>query len=162
MIQRTLAGLAAAVAAALLAAHAPAQSSDKALSGKEVYQRVLKSAVWVRPVTATPTRYSSSSAGSGSIIDVKQNLILTNFHVIEDKMAPGKVNEDVVVFFPALDAKGKLISEREHYMGLFRAGGGARGKVIAHNMKTDLAVVRLAALPAGAQALRLGKETVSV
>jgi S1-C subfamily serine protease len=136
--------------------------NDKALSGKEVYQKALKASVWVRPVKGDLGGYSSSTSGSGSVIDAKQNLVLTNYHVIEDHEKPGTVNPNAVIFFPAFDEKKRLISERDFYTKLFSARGGFFGKVIAHNQKADLAIIRLERMPPGTPALRMAKASPDV
>ena len=78
-----------------LAALAPAQRPTPAatLSGKEIFQRTLKSVTWiVQQVDAVGGRVRLMT-GSGSLIDVPQRLVLTNYHVV------GQAKK-VAVFFP--------------------------------------------------------------
>src|SRR5947207_15790164 len=55
---------------------APAQPID---AGIRVYQNVLKSTVWVHS-----NRGTALASGSGSLIDRRRQLILTNYHVVGD------------------------------------------------------------------------------
>jgi S1-C subfamily serine protease len=91
--------------------------------------------------------------GSGSLIDVPQRLVLTNFHVVRNK-------DKVTVLFPQFDKAGKLITNKDHYFDKFRAGAGLEGKVIARDPRRDLALIKLDRLPPGTTAVQLAKEGV--
>jgi S1-C subfamily serine protease len=144
-------GLAALVFAGPLAAAPPDKGHP--LSSKEVYQRTLKSTTWVLPVDEVEgATIHFRSSGSGSLIDIPARLILTNYHVVRDK-------EYAFVFFPSFK-DGKLIAERDFYRDQLKSGAGLRGKVVARDPKRDLALIQLAALPPGAQALKLASESV--
>ncbi len=138
--------------AALLAAPAPAADKPP-LSGKEIYQRTLKSAVWIAHAVELSGNKVAVATGSGSVIDVPQRLILTNFHVVGEE-------KEVRVFFPQFDKHNKLIAAKEHYFQQFVAGGGLRGKVIARDHKRDLALVQVDKLPPGTTAVPLAREGV--
>jgi S1-C subfamily serine protease len=94
--------------------------------------------------------------GSGSLVDRTHRLVLTNYHVV------GKDSENVYVAFPVYE-KGKTIAvaERGYYQNLLRNGGGIRGKVIAREMKCDLALIQLETVPEDARALLLARESPS-
>src|SRR5262245_39124811 len=98
------------------------------LSGKEIYQRTLKSTVWIlraEPYTENGSSgIRATSTGSGSLIDVQNRLVLTNYHVVRD-------HDLAVVFFPTFEGKeSKLVAERDFYRKQFQQGGGYRSKVI--------------------------------
>src|SRR5947207_208133 len=114
---------------ALLLAQAgsPARADDE---GANVYQKVLKSVVWIHS-TRGPGKLAT---GSGSLIDRKHRLILTNFHVVGD-------NNRATVLFPA-QQKGKLVAEREYYLERIKSSG-IRGRVIARDQKRDLAIIQI-------------------
>jgi len=119
-----------------------------------VYKKALKSTVWiVQPVTLGEGK-SGLRTGSGSVIDVRQKLILTNYHVVDEI-------PEVTVCFPIFDKQGKLIPEKDKYTTSLRENG-LKGRVIAKDPTKDLALIKLNAdvhLPAGTPALRLAKES---
>jgi S1-C subfamily serine protease len=55
-----------------------------------------------------------------------------------------------------------LITDRKLYLRNTTQGGGIAGKVLAREIKCDLALVKLAAMPPGASALPLAKASVSL
>src|SRR5262249_45360761 len=118
-------------------------------------QRTLKSTVWVLRAETYAEGGSSgiraTSTGSGTLIDVPNRLVLTNYHVVRDQ-------DLAVVFFPTFDKEGKPVAERDFYRKQFQQGGGYRSKVIARDPRADLALIQLPALPNGVQSLRLAKE----
>jgi S1-C subfamily serine protease len=141
----------------VLTALASAPAADKAaapLSGKEIYQRALKSAVWIAHAIEVGNGKAVLATGSGSVIDIPRRLVLTNFHVVGREKI-------VQVFFPQFDKQNKLIAAKEHYFQLFQANKGFRGEVIAVDEKRDLALIKLAdKLPPGTTAVPLAKEGV--
>src|SRR5262245_56534675 len=128
---------AAAVCAVLAIPRAPGQSD----SGIQVYQNVLKSTVWIHS-----ERGSSLATGSGSLIDRRRRLILTNYHVV------GNIDR-ARVYFPAYSAGKEVIAEREYYRQ--HRERAIRGEVKARDPQADLAVIQLDRVPDGAQALVL-------
>src|SRR5947209_18991858 len=70
--------------------------------GVKVYQSVLKSTVWI-----ISERPDGTASGSGSVIDRRRRLVLTNYHVVGDI-------DRVRVMFPAY-RDGKLIAEKDFY-----------------------------------------------
>src|SRR5262245_18537053 len=121
-----------------------------------VYKKGLKSTVWVvQPLTRDWGKVVLRT-GSGSVIDAKQKLILTNYHVVEDI-------PDAIVCFPIFDKQGNLIPEKDKYSAVLK-DIGLKGHVIAKDPKRDLAVIKLepaTALPHGTLALRLAKTAPS-
>src|SRR5204862_7729261 len=111
------------LAAAVLvfgAAVAPAADKAVTLSGKEIYQRTLKSTVFIAYTVELSGGRVALAMGSGSVIDVPGRLILTNFHVVGEE-------KEVRVFFPQFDKQNKLIASKEVYIQQLRSGRGLRG-----------------------------------
>src|SRR5947209_8579687 len=77
----------------------PAQSENT----ERIYQRLLKSTVWVVvPRSKDPsTNRMLVATGSGSLVDRARRLVLTNYHVV------GKDSETVLVTFP-VHQNGKI------------------------------------------------------
>jgi S1-C subfamily serine protease len=139
-----------------VAALAPAQRPSPApsLSGKEIFQKSLKSVTWIVQLVDVGNGRARLLSGSGSVIDVPKRYVLTNYHVVGDAK---KVN----VFFPQFDRSKQLISDKEHYVQQLRNRTGfVEGEVIARSQRQDLAVLQLPALPPGTVAARLAKESL--
>jgi Trypsin-like peptidase domain/TPM domain len=116
--------------------------------GARVYQKTLKSVAWIH----SPRGQGKLATGTGSLIDRKHRLILTNYHVVGD-------GNRVTVLFPSYD-KGKLIAERDYYLDRIKRNG-IRGKVVARDMRRDLALIQLEELPEGVEPLPLAPTSVS-
>jgi serine protease Do len=120
--------------------------------GEKVYQQALRSTVWI----VAPVGGGRVTTGTGSVIDVKQKLILTNYHVVRDR-------PEVMVLFPIFDRgrdkKPELVVEKERYREVLPVAG-VRGRVKFREPHCDLAVIELEKLPPGVQALRLAASSV--
>ncbi len=116
--------------------------------GTKVYRRVLKSVVWVH----SPRGGGKVATGTGTLIERKHRLVLTNYHVV------GEVDR-ATVMFPEYQ-KGKLVAEREFYLDRVRRDG-IRGKVVARDKRCDLALIQLESLPEGVEPLPLSPTSVS-
>src|SRR5262249_33742834 len=105
----------------MLAALAPAQrpTPPAQLSGKEIFQRTLKSVTWIVQAMEAGRGRVRLMTGSGSLIDVPKRLVLTNYHVVGDA-------KEVAVFFPQFDRNKQLISDKDHY---FRQLEGRAGYI---------------------------------
>ncbi len=113
----------------------PAFGEDDA--GQKVYKHGLKSTAFIiRPVA--PKRIAM---GSGSLIDGKKKLVLTNEHVVGNA-------EKVAVFFPIFE-KGKPVNDKERYLSKEGADFAQVGKVLFKDVLRDLAVIQLEKLPPG-------------
>jgi Trypsin-like peptidase domain/TPM domain len=110
--------------------------------GSRVYQKVLKSVVWIHSARGP----GKLATGSGSLLDRKNRLVLTNYHVVEE-------NDRATVMFPIFRG-GKVVAEREFYLDRIRRDG-IRGKVIVRTQRHDLALIQLEDLPPGVEALPL-------
>jgi S1-C subfamily serine protease len=113
---------------------------------QRLYERLLKSTVWVLAFKGDLARAEgfAAQAGTGWVVDVKHRLIITNYHIVRGMDA-------AVVSFPAF-RDGKLVLDRNAYLGQVRRDGIV-GKVVATDEKRDLAVIELRALPRGALVL---------
>jgi serine protease Do len=139
--------------AAVAVSMVPAADKTAPLSGKDIYQKTLKSTVWIAYAVELSGNRLALSTGSGSVIDVPQRLLLTNVHVVGDE-------KEVRVFFPQFDKQNKLIASKDVYFKQMQAGGGLRGKVLARDQKRDLALVQVEKLPQGTTAIPLARESV--
>jgi HEAT repeat protein/S1-C subfamily serine protease len=84
--------------------------------------------------------------GTGSLIDRKHRLIITNCHVVGDA-------SDVMVNFPEYDKDGDLLARRD----LYKRRKSIHGHVVLKEEKVDLALVQLDELPKGVKPLALAK-----
>jgi S1-C subfamily serine protease len=132
--------------AALLLLPWPARGQDGE-GGEKLYQRLLKSTVWV--LSVEDDRIVAS--GTGSLVDLQRRLVVTNFHVVDD-------NDEVFAFFPAR-AGGLVIPERSYYLEMAKKRQGIPGKVLARDKKKDLALVQLDVLPDGVQEVKLARDS---
>jgi S1-C subfamily serine protease len=110
----------------------------------DLYKKVVRSAVFI----VTPAR-GGIGMGSGSIVDLEQRIIITNYHVVGDA-------EWVFVQFPIDDDKGKMITDKKVYLGRIRDEKALKAKVLKTDKKRDLAILKLeTAPPPGTPALPL-------
>lgn len=139
------------VAALTGTAQSPKSGSKKGPPADgNVYQRTIRSVVWVfDPVSPTAAR-----TGSGTLIDVKDRLIITNYHVVRD-------HNEVSCVFPIFDSSGRPVTERDQYRAQLQANLAPKGKVLARIPAKDLALIQLDRLPKEAPpAVRLAKDGV--
>lgn len=115
--------------------------------GSTVYRKVLKSVVWIHSSRGG----GKLATGSGSLIDRKHRLVLTNYHVVGD-------NDRATVIFPVFQ-NGKLVAERDFYLERIRRDG-IRGKVVARDRRCDLALIQLEDLSDGVETLPLAANSV--
>jgi S1-C subfamily serine protease len=137
--------LAALALAALALTVPPARAQSD--GGERVYQSVLKSTVWIHSSRGG----GKVATGSGALIDRRRHLVLTNYHVVDDK-------DDATVFFPVFRGD-RLVAERDYYKEHFRELA-LRGHVVARDKRHDLALVQLDTVPEGAQALPIAPNGV--
>lgn len=117
------------VSACWLAA-APAPANPK------LYEKALNSVAFI----VSPREKNQMSFGSGTLVNAKERIVLTNYHVVGDQ-------DTAVIFFPAYKGND-LITHPEHYLKQTDKIGVA-GKVIARAMERDLALVKLNSVPNG-------------
>ncbi len=85
------------------------------------------------------------SSGTGSLVDRRQRLIVTNVHVV------GRAQQ-VIIHFPG-EENGQAQARREYYL----ERPGISGTVVAREERCDLALVQLASLPGNAKVVHLAK-----
>jgi HEAT repeat protein/S1-C subfamily serine protease len=89
----------------------------------------------------------NTSTGTGSLVDRKHRLIMTNVHVVGDA-------ETVIVHFPDYD-KGEPVARRD----LYKRKEGIQGKVVLREERIDLALIQLEKLPDGVKPLSMAKKS---
>src|SRR5947209_20024237 len=103
----------------------PLAAADVAPEGSvKVYQSVLKSTVWI-----IIDRPEGTVSGSGSLIDRRRQLVLTNYHVVGEARRAR-------VMFPAF-REGRVIAEREYYKRRVNEDG-ITGTVVARDRQADM------------------------
>jgi S1-C subfamily serine protease len=139
----------------------PAAQADSA-PDETLYRRCLNSAVWVvtvreQDMDATGIvqfgrqgygiiRGVRYGVGTGSIIDAKQRLILTNAHVVSD-------SDRAQVFFPIYRSDKLVTDMRVYWKSQYRTSG----RLIAKDERRDLAIIQVERLPRNARALPLSE-----
>jgi S1-C subfamily serine protease len=137
--------------AACLAAQA-GRAADAGNGEQKLYQGLLPSTVWINVVKKQDASGKTEFlSGSGAVVDLKQRLVLTNYHVVRDR-------EDARVLFPVTQEK-RLVRDRAFYTGQILRSG-VPGKVIARDAARDLALLQLSSLPPGTRAVRLAAKSV--
>lgn len=128
-------------------------SSGGGASGQEVYQYALKSVVWIINVIDEST--GMAAMGSGSLVDKKNRIVLTNHHVVD-------ANKELFVFFPNYK-NGKLVTEAITYLNAAKSRSGdlIRAKVLTSTRTKDLALIELDRLPDGVEAIPLAEGLVA-
>ena len=105
------------------------------LPAQQIYDQAINSVLWI---------ITSDAAGSGVLIDKERQLAVTNAHVTNHA-------EWVDVFFAYRNWNGNLIKNQEYYVNnmprLESLGYATRGRVIAENFGSDLAIIQLDRLP---------------
>lgn len=115
------------------------------LSPDVIYQRTLRSTVWIL------CRVSGRLVtGSGALIHLSRRLVLTNYHVV------GQTSQ-VSVFFPQYRG-GELLTRPATYME-HADRWGLTGTVLARDPTRDLAVLRLDRVPPEVMALPLASHS---
>jgi S1-C subfamily serine protease len=126
------------------------RAAAEELSPEDLYQKVVKSSVYI--VTAIGSGYAQ---GSGSLIDVEQKIVLTNYHVVEEE-------KEVHVQFPIYDKNGDIINDKNLYKERVVKGQAIRGTVLFRDKSRDLALVRVDKVPLGIEAIPLAKTSPKV
>jgi hypothetical protein len=127
----------------LMAAMALGGGASRALADAELFEKALPSLTWI----LSPKGEDRFSSGSGVLIDDRRGLVLTAYHVVAER-------PDVIVFFPARDAGGDLMTAPKDYI---KSSGelGVEGTVIARDARRDLALIHLPRVPETAKAVAI-------
>lgn len=116
-------------------------------SAQDIHDEVIDSVVWI----VTDLGNGWVGKGSGVLIDKSRHLVVTNEHVIGNAL-------QIYVFFPWRDTNGVLKREEDFYLENWHwfetRGYATRGRVIAQNVKNDLAIVQLAHIPTTAREIK--------
>ena len=122
--------------------------------GTKTYLGGMKSTVQV----IVPVGGNRAAFGSGSVVNLQQGYILTNWHVVRE----GASGVEVMIRFPLWE-KGRPVSEKDKY-----ATDDAlrkivlRGKIIFSDEKVDLAIIKLvepSKIPAGTASVRFAADS---
>lgn len=118
---------------------------------EDIYKRVVRSTVFIVQPSKDGRGYSM---GSGSLVDVEKRIVITNYHVISD----GKI---CYCQFPVYQKGGELMSDKKKYIERVARGEAIKGEVLYQDSSRDLAIVKLASVPAGTPALPLSAKGTS-
>jgi HEAT repeat protein len=124
----------------------------EALTGEEVYKKLLRSCVWIYA-----TDGSGGWTGTGVLVDRDERLVLTNEHVANRAAA------EILALFPEYE-HGKVNADPEFYWAQLKKGRDGKAiaaRVVADDRKRDLALLKLDSVPADATAVRLASSGVS-
>jgi HEAT repeat protein len=121
-------------------------------NAKDIFRHVLKSSTWI----INAERDGSMSMGSGTLIDKKSRLVLTNYHVVMN-------HADLVAFFPVFASDGKLVRERNSYLDkvIKKDVDIIHAHVVRSDRGRDLSIIQLDRLPDGVDPLPVAQESVS-
>ena len=116
------------------------------LPAQQIYNQAIHSVVWIRTIEG-----NWIGKGSGVLIDKERKLVVTNQHVTHSA-------EWVDVFFPWRDRNGRLNKQQDFYeknkQRLKEQGYAIQGRVIAKNVRNDLAVIQLIGIPTTAREIQ--------
>ena len=115
---------------------------DIAPVGLEVYKKATRSAVLV---------VSKQGSGTGAIINAERKLVVTPYHVLSG-------STEAMVYFPAFDSAGKVITDRKHYK---QHATPVVAKLVASDPQSDLAVLELSFVPEACQAVPVAAGSAS-
>lgn len=121
-----------------------------AVSGTDVYKQALKSATFI--LTA---HEGGVTAGTGTLIDQKNRLVLTNYHVA------GTGLQNKVYFAIYREKDGTLIAERQKFLQLANKDRQNIGRLVASDQSKDLALVQIDFIPKEIQAMAVAKGPVA-
>lgn len=122
-------------------------------TANDIWRHVVKSSTFI---VNTMRGGQQMASGSGSLIDKKNRIVLTNFHVVYNR-------ETLVVCFPIFDPTGKLVSEKDVYMSRLRTKSPdfINATVLRVDRAKDIALIQIERVPDGVEQLAVAKEGVS-
>lgn len=124
-----------------------AASQSVVFGDASVYRSTVRSTTWVLAKNSDGT-----SSGAGVLIDTDRRLVVTNAHVVGDA-------RNTVVFFPEIKDDRPVV-QRDHYLDNVKKLG-IRGRVVAVDLKRDLALIELQKLPSDVKAIEMAPESVT-
>ena len=112
------------------------------LRAQQIYDQAMPSVVWIQVGQFT---------GSGVLIDQRRKLVVTNQHVTDNTVW-------VDVFFPWRNQNGRVDKDPDFYEEnkelLERQRYLTKGKVIAQNVRNDIAIIQLVQIPTAAREIK--------
>lgn len=115
------------------------------LPAQQIYNQAMPSLVWI--ATLGDNWFGK---GSGVLIDKARRLVVTNEHVVRN-------TELITAFFP-FRQNGRWVRDEGFYFQnwewLDRRGFHADGRVVARNVRNDLAIIQLDHLPTNAREIK--------
>ncbi|WP_020468386.1 S1 family peptidase [Zavarzinella formosa] len=140
-----------AVGLILLSAFGPAFPSTARAEEdiEDLYKKVVRSTVFI----VSPLR-DGYSMGSGSLVDAEKRIVITNYHVARH----GKF---CYCQFPVHLKDGSIMTDKTKYIDRVKQGDAIKADVLYMDSTRDLAILRLARLPAGTPALPLAPKGTS-
>jgi S1-C subfamily serine protease len=128
----------------------PRLAADEKFDANALYEKGVRSCVFlVVPLKEGPAE------GTGTLIDAKQRLVLTCFHIVDE-------SDTVAAQFPVRLKDGSLEDKKKKYLERVKDGQAIKGKVLFRDKSRDLALVQLDKLPPDTPALPLDKDSVRV
>jgi tetratricopeptide (TPR) repeat protein len=134
----------AALAASPALAQQPAAKPTPADGGKDVYDQLLHASCWLRCIGPD----GNGKMGTGWVLDVKDRLIVTNWHVIDGFL-------DASVYFP-VSTDGDVETDPDFYLTRVKP---FVGRVIDSDRVRDLALLQVDSLPKGTRAVPLAAKS---
>src|SRR5438132_1582734 len=123
-----------------------------AASSNDVYKHALKSVAWIVNAQAR-----GISMGTGTLIDQKNRLVLTNYHVIY-----GQGGQRFRIYFPVYREKnGDLVVESNKFIRRAYDDQPNWGRVVDQDASRDLALIKIDFIPKDIQALAVAKVWVT-
>jgi serine/threonine protein kinase/HEAT repeat protein len=122
------------------------------VSSNDVYKHALKSVAWILNAQA-----GGLSMGTGTLIDQKNRLVLTNYHVVY-----GQGQQRFRIYFPVYREKnGDLVVESNKFLKLAYNDQPNWGRVVDKDVARDLALIKIDFIPKDIQAIAVAKVWVT-
>jgi|GEM_PF-1175534 S1-C subfamily serine protease len=117
-----------------------------------VYERCIDGVVYIETTISEGFFRDEIAQGSGFLVDRKRSLVVTNYHVTQEKTK-------IRVFFPVRDQSNQLITDRNYYARntreLQKQKCLASARIVAQDKDKDLAILQLNQMPSSARELPL-------
>jgi serine/threonine protein kinase/HEAT repeat protein len=122
------------------------------VSSNDVYKHALKSVAWILNAQA-----GGLSMGTGTLIDQKNRLVLTNYHVVY-----GQGQQRFRIYFPVYREKnGDLVVESNKFLRLAYNDQPIWGTVVDKDPTRDLALIKINFIPKNIQSIAVAKVWVT-
>jgi hypothetical protein len=119
----------------------------------EVYDRCIDGVVYIETVIREGFFRDETAQGSGFLVDRQRKLVVTNYHVTQEK-------DKIVAFFPVREF-GDIIDNPKYYADnlprLVKNRTISKARIIAQDKDKDLAILQLEQIPDSAKELPLAK-----